>query len=131
MGIAANGHAQPCFSHLAGLGPIDQKNGFPEYYIDSNDVSAGQCLDLGCNPGLPIPDPSRPISFPDNFPVEFFYLRAVSRFDGPPPFNARYTAALEGSFGNGLVPLVGDQVVFTRIRIRIAPLIPFAVYTMP
>src|SRR5439155_1643369 len=130
MGVAANAYAQPCSTHLAGVGPIDPQNGFPEYYIDSDDLALGPCLDLDCDPGLTIPDPTRPISFPDNFPLEFYYSRAVSKIDGPGPFKALYVAALEGSFGNGQVPLAGDQVVFTRIRIRISPLMPFAEYTV-
>ena len=130
MGVAANAYAQPCSTHLAGVGPIDPQNGFPEYYIDSNDLALGPCLDLDCGPGLTIPDPTRPISFPDNFPVEFYYSRAVSKIDGPGPFKALYVAAVEGSFNNGQVPLAGDQVVFTRIRIRISPLMPFAEYTV-
>src|SRR5206468_3720797 len=69
-------------------------------------------------------------SFPDNFPVEFYYSRAVSKIDGSGPFKALYVAAVEGSFNNGQVPLAGDQVVFTRIRIRISPLMPFAEYTV-
>ena len=130
MGVAANAYAQPCSTHLAGVGPIDPQNGFPEYYIDSNDLALGSCLDLDCDPGLTVPDPTRPISFPDNFPVEFYYSRAVSKIDGSGPFKALYVAAVEGSFNNGQVPLAGDQVVFTRIRIRISPLMPFAEYTV-
>src|SRR5207244_5284250 len=57
MGVAANAYAQPCSTHLAGVGPIDQQNGFPEYYIDSNDLALGPCLDLDCDPGLTVPDP--------------------------------------------------------------------------
>src|SRR5437867_1749360 len=130
MGVAANAYAQPCSTHLAGVGPIDQQNGFPEYYLDSSGLALGSCLDLDCDPGLTVPDPTRPISFPDNFPVEFYYSRAVSKIDGPGPFKALYVAAVEGSFNNGQVPLAGDQVVFTRIRIRISPLMPFAEYTV-
>src|SRR5207249_10281420 len=88
MGVAANAYAQPCSTHLAGVGPIDQQNGFPEYYIDSNDLALGSCLDLDCDPGLTVPDPPRPISFPDPFPVEFSHSRAASQTDGRVPFNA-------------------------------------------
>src|SRR5438132_13587945 len=67
-----------CFTPLFGFGPIDPVNGFPQYYQDSNGLALQQCVDLVCDPALAIPDPTRPISFPDNFPVELFYSRAIA-----------------------------------------------------
>ena len=67
-----------CFTPLFGFGPIDPVNGFPQYYQDSNGLALQQCVDLVCDPALAIPDPTLPISFPNNFPVELFYSRAIS-----------------------------------------------------
>ena len=68
-----------CAVPLAGFGPIDPANGFPTYYQDSTALALAPCLDVVCNPALGLPDPTLPLSFPDNFPVEVFYSRAVAK----------------------------------------------------
>src|SRR5262245_45398609 len=121
-------HAQPCFTPLTSLGPVDPADGFPAYYIDSNGLPLQKCLDLVCDPALPIPDPHLPISFPDNYPVEVFYHRAIAKLAAG-TVSSTYTAALEGSFANGSVALAGDQIVFTRIRLRLLGGVPSGTYT--
>src|SRR5689334_13181822 len=67
-------------TRLKAAGPVDGLNGFPVWYKDSNNLSVGLCLDqdnplCGFLPG-DVPDPTRPISFPDNYPDEVFYMLA-------------------------------------------------------
>src|SRR5947209_5927403 len=119
-----------CFTPLFGFGPIDPVDGFPQYYQDSNGLALQQCLDAVCGGvGFVLPDPNLPLSFPDNFPVEVFYSRAISKMTVG-PILATYVAALEGSFANGNVALPGDQVVFTRVRVRILGAAPGGTYTI-
>jgi hypothetical protein len=76
-------------------GPISGENGFPVWYKDSTGTRLEACLDAadplcGFADG-DIPDPTRPVSFPDNFPDEFFYQSADSVQDvagvlGAPPW---------------------------------------------
>src|SRR5438128_2029565 len=119
-----------CFTPLFGFGPVDPVNGFPQYYQDSNGLALQPCLDAVCGgAGFALPDPTLPLSFPNNFPVEVFYSRAISVMNVG-AIKATYVAALEGSFANGAQALPGDQVVFTRIRVRILAATPGATYTV-
>ena len=100
------------------------------YYQDSTALALAPCLDAVCaGPGFALPDPNLPLSFPDNFPVELFYSRAISKMTVG-TVSALYVAALEGSFANGNVALPGDQVVFSRIRVRVSGLTPGGTYTV-
>ena len=118
-----------CAVPLAGFGPIDPANGFPTYYQDSTALALAPCLDVVCNPALGLPNPALPLSFPDNFPVEVFYSRAVAKMTAG-TVSALYTAAVEGTFLNGVVALPGDQIVFSRVRVRVAGLQPGGLYTV-
>jgi FtsP/CotA-like multicopper oxidase with cupredoxin domain len=54
------------------VGPLDEANGFPLWYKDTNNVKLELCLDpsdSNCIMG-DVPDPTKPVSFPDNFPDE-------------------------------------------------------------
>src|SRR5207244_12270518 len=133
---AARGGVPPapvaCTVPLAGFGPIDPANGFPMYYQDSTGLALAQCLDPVCaGPAFltTLPNPALPVSFPNNFPVEMFYSRAIAKTTVG-AVSVLYTAALEGTFFNGVVALPGDQVVFTRVRIRVAGLQPGGLYTV-
>ncbi|TAK59660.1 hypothetical protein [Methylobacter sp.] len=114
---------------LARVGPTNLPSptghGFPNWYQDlngtvldlclpdANDFGAAQqnaCLLVG--PGLPDP----PYSFPNNFPDEAFYFNASSLIDMPGGKRATLVLALEAAFSAGAVA-VGDQIVFTRIRV--------------
>src|SRR5438128_9479214 len=69
-----------CFTPLFGFGPIDPVNGFPQYYQDSMGLALQPCLDAVCGGvGFTLPNPNLPLSFPDNFPVETFYSRTISK----------------------------------------------------
>ena len=80
---AARTWAQPCTTPLVAVGPVSPVHGFPEYYLDANRLALQPCLDLVCDPALAVPNPAAPVSFPDNFPVETFYHRAISKLTGP------------------------------------------------
>jgi hypothetical protein len=118
---------------VVGVGPISGDNGFPVWYKDSNGVRLEGCLDgadplCGFVPGVDFPDANSPISFPNNFPEEFFYQLASSTQDvAGGAGRAVITLALEGAFGGGPVK-DGDQIAFERIRIRLSSVQPGATY---
>jgi K319-like protein len=120
---------------LVAVGPVSGDNGFPVWYKDSNGVRLEGCLDgadplCAFVPGVDFPDANSPISFPNNFPEEFFYQLASNTQDvAGGAGRAVITLALEGAFGSGPVK-AGDQMVFARIRIRLNSLQPGATYTI-
>src|SRR4051812_11587389 len=104
---------------LIAAGPISGDNGFPTYYEDSAHTRVELCLDdtdplCGFLPG-DIPNDSLPISFPDNFPEEAFYMLAGSTLDLPGGGTAVLTLGLEAAFANGVE--AGGQMVFARQRL--------------
>ena len=118
-------------SNLKQVGPINDSNGFPLWYKDSNDVKLELCLDPLDTYCALVPEDfnaNLPIIFPDNYPGEAFYQLAGTemRVDR---LRARATFALEATF-NGGEPQTGDQTVFGRIRFRIDGLKPNAEYTI-
>src|SRR5262245_8250946 len=66
-----------CRSPLASFGPIEPTNGFPAYYVDTSGLGLEACLDptsgLCLITPVDLPNPAAPVSFPGNFPEEFFY----------------------------------------------------------
>ena len=121
-------HALDCSVPLPTVGPIDPANGFPAYYQDSTNLALQPCLDTVCDPTLALPDPSQPVSFPANFPSEFFYYRAIASMNGPSGQTFQLTSALIGSFASGTTQN-GQQTVFTRLRIRATNLVAGGTYT--
>jgi hypothetical protein len=108
-------------THLLAVGPTDPTNDFPVWYKDSNNLNVGLCLDVDnpfCNIAADVPDPTQPVSFPDNFPEETFYQLANSSIALPNGTTAVLDDNLEAAFANG-GPVPGDQIVFGRVRIRI------------
>jgi hypothetical protein len=109
------------------FGPINPVNGFPDWYRDSNATEVEACLsnfDPMCNGPLEAPDPTKEVSFPDNFPEEFFYFtgEASMTANGGNDVLALYT--IEGTYGGG-----NTQTVFGRTRYRIrGGLVPGAEY---
>ena len=115
---------------------IDAANGFPSWYEDASGARVVPCLDPA-DPNCILAGftPNGPVSFPDNFPDEFFYTIADTdriRTDGcrggikRGDIRARF--ALEGAFAN-TAPAVGDQIVFGRMRITVRGMCP-GVYTV-
>lgn len=76
-----------------------------------------------------LPNPGQPVSFPDNFPSEAFYFAAEAEMETGTGERARLVLALEAAFATE-VPAEGDQIVFGRVRVRVAGLQPNAVYTV-
>lgn len=112
---------------LAQVGPVDPADGYPVYYQDANGMRLQLCRD----PGLcfyALPNPLLPASFPTNYPDEQFYyaIEAVAAGNGA---SLRYGQALEAAFANG-APAAGDQMVFSRFRLRITGLTAGSSYTV-
>ena len=104
------------------VGPVNPNNGFPDWYRDTNGVDLQPCddpQDQFCGGAVAAPDNTAPITFPGNFPDEFFYMSAdADSLTSAGGNKVLATFALEGAFGSGPVA-AGDQIVFTRIRYRI------------
>lgn len=107
--------------HLAAMGPISDRHGFPVWYEDATGLRLELCydhLDPFCNiPPEEMPDPGAPVSFPDNFPLESLWWGAEAEMDTSAG-RARLVLALEAAWA-AEETRDGDQVAFTRIRIRI------------
>ncbi len=106
---------------LIAVGPVNTEYGFPSWYEDSNKTRLELCLDAenplcGFLPG-DVPDETKPISFPDNFPHEAFYMLAGSTLDLPGGGRAVLVLGLEAAFANSVTE--GDQMVFGRQRIDV------------
>ena len=85
---------------LKQVGPIDEANGFPIWYKDTNNVKLELCTDPGdpyCIMG-DVPDPAQPVSFPDNFPDEAFWSSAESSIDAGGGDSALLVTAVEAAF---------------------------------
>ncbi|WP_019413656.1 hypothetical protein [Paenisporosarcina sp. TG20] len=115
------------------VGPINAFDGFPVWYKDNNNLR----LQLNVDPADPfsgitpadLPDPTQPVSFPDNYPSEAFYSQVEAELTTGTGERARLVLALEAAFVTE-VPRIGDQIVFGRIRIRIDGLQPNVEYTV-
>lgn len=113
---------------LTGPGSV-ATGGFPKYYQDTNGLALDICLP---KPGLErtpircimadLPNPNATISFPNNFPDEAFWWTGETTLaldiDNGVQKEALLVMAVEAAFANEL-PVEGDQVAFTRIRLRI------------
>ena len=129
--FAATGVTVKDTEGLAAVGPTSAANGFPTWYADKANTRLEPCLD-GDNPlcgFLPgdIPDATKPIAFPANFPDEFFYFLAGAELALPGGGRAVLTSGLEAAFLNAVQP--GDQVTFTRIRVVVRGATPNTEFT--
>ncbi|MFQ5614272.1 MAG: Ig-like domain-containing protein, partial [Anaerolineae bacterium] len=130
MALADHG---PPGSHLVAVGPVSPENGFPLWYKDANGLALELCLDHQnplCNflPG-DVPDPTQPVSFPDNFPGEAFWWSADAIMDtNNIGDRALVVLGLEATFVNG-IPVEGEQISFGRVRIWADTTVP-GVYTV-
>ncbi|MEV6596135.1 hypothetical protein AB0M36_04625 [Actinoplanes sp. NPDC051346] len=110
----------PRAGKLTQVGPIAE-HGFPAWFRDSNNVRLEACTTLEdplCAT-LPdeVPNPDQPVSYPDNFPGEFFYQLAGAELTLTNGVDATIGMDLEGAWAAEEVR-EGDQMVFGRIRIR-------------
>jgi len=144
-GVARDAAAQVCTNTplpAAGLGPVNPANGFPRYYDDATATAVVPCLIPGPAVGvagvcgaLDVPNRAVPVAFPANFPQEFPYWSATATMTMPTGGKALLVHTVTGSFVpnpvTGVVtPTAGLQLVFSRLRIRIAGLQPFGTYTI-
>lgn len=105
---------------LTQAGPLAE-HGFPAWYRDSNGLRLEACTTLDdplCST-LPdeVPNPDAPVSYPDNFPGEFFYQLAGAEMTLANGVDFGIGMDLEGAWAAEEVK-DGDQMVFGRIRIR-------------
>ena len=119
--------------HLTAVGPVSASNGFPTWYKDDAGTRLEPCLDpLNSLCGAladETPDPSAPVSFPDNFPAEVFYMAAGTDQALAGGGRAVSSFALEGSFASDN-PAPGDQITFGRVRFFYKGLKAGAAYTI-
>jgi hypothetical protein len=105
---------------LVSFGPL-MDNGFPTSYKDSHAVRLEACI-TGDDPLCAAAasahyNPDLPLSFPTNFPDEFFYQLASVKVPVNGAGNLLVETNLEGAFATG-PPIAGDQMVFARVRIK-------------
>jgi Fibronectin type III domain len=116
---------------LTEAGPVNPAFGFPSWYQDKTGLRLEACVDH-LNPlcGIPVaevPNPSAPVSFPGNFPGEFFYQAVDAEIALRGGGTASLVLALEGAWlQEAVVP--GDQTVFARIRVDVRDAVPGTTY---
>ena len=119
------------------VGPVDNATGYPFWWGDGgggglDPVRLELCLDDTQDPLCPVvgdrPNPAEPLSVPENFPDESFWWSAEALIDAPTGVQARLIMAQEAAFGGVGDVAVGQQVAFSRLRIRIDDLVPGATY---
>jgi hypothetical protein len=141
--------ALPAIAALQAVGPISTEHGFPVWYQDTTGLALQPCLGLNADgtgladPNCVLPlggepnfDQGLSISFPNNFPTEFFYSIADADAPkvGPAQVSLAFRYALEGAFT--VVPAVGQQIIFLRTNLRVSKvggtngLVPNSVYTI-
>ena len=116
--------------------PVTTSNGFPQWYTDANGVTVdlpvppiGDTLTAPTMIYQPLAATSNAVAQRAGFDTEAFYFNAKA---DPKNFKTAYgkivaTSGLEASYANG-TPTEGQQVVFTRIRIK-APVKVAGTYT--
>jgi hypothetical protein len=118
-------------------GPFQPQNGgFAAWYQDTHGRTVDLCLSKALSsrvpsaPGAPsymcllaaapdVFDDTQPAILPGNFPDEAFWFTAdAALVDAARGIDLTYVSAVEAAFSGG-DPLDGDQISFTRIRIRV------------
>src|SRR2546428_194110 len=140
--FAAGGAFAQNAEGLAAVGAIAPATGYPRWYLDKNGLQLGQCLDAAtpadpCVLAGTFPNPGQPISFPNNFPDEFFYWRTTTTINniGNVGGRALLVMSTQGGFGGATGTAAdgaGAQIVFARYRVRVLPngLVPGATYVV-
>lgn len=117
--------------YASAAGPVDNATGYPFWFADSAGTRLELCLDDEQDPLCPVvgerADTAAPLSLPDNFPDESFWWSAEAEIDQG-GVRARLILAQEAAFGGSGDVAIGQQVAFSRLRIRIDDLQPGAVY---
>jgi hypothetical protein len=126
VALAAPAAAAP----LTEVSPVDNATGFPFWFGDGGNQAQGLdpvrlelCLDDEQDPLCPVvgdrPSPGQPLSVPENFPDESFWWSADALIQTPAGIRARLVLGQEAAFGGAGAVAVGEQVAFSRLRIRI------------
>ncbi|MEO5660232.1 MAG: Ig-like domain-containing protein [Polaromonas sp.] len=118
---------QPGYAILERTGPIDTANGFPRWYQDTSGVAIELCLPLtaaelagGHCLLLPGDPPVVPEVFPGQFFDEHFWWQASAALTSQQnAAKALVVLGLEAAFSADVAP--GNQIAFTRIRVRLNP----------
>ncbi len=114
------------------VGPVDPRHGFPLWYQDDQGLRLALCLDTNGLCLAEIPNPTQPPSVTDtviNFPGEAFWWSSEAEIDLPGGGRARLVLAKEAAFTTEDAT-VGNQISFSRVRIRIDGITPGASYTI-
>jgi len=115
---------------LTEVGPVDNATGYPFWFGDGGDAQQGVapvrlelCLDDEQDPLCSVvgdrPSPGQPLSIPENFPDESFWWSADAVIPTNAGVKARLVMGQEAAFGGVGDVAVGQQVAFSRLRIRI------------
>ncbi|MBG6075441.1 hypothetical protein [Polaromonas sp. CG_9.11] len=124
--IAAALAGQAAHAVLERTGPIDAANGFPRWYMDTTGLNFELCLPLtpaelsgGHCLLLPGDAPATPEVFPGQFFDEHFWWQAGAALTPATGGKALLVLGLEAAFSADVAP--GNQIAFSRIRVRLAP----------
>jgi hypothetical protein len=122
-------------AELRRVGPVDPATGYPAWYQDSTGLAldlcvpnaaelvTGSCLIFASD----LPNPSRPVHFPDNFLDEHFWYNLNTSL-ATAAGNAKLIIGLEAAFPGPI--LAGTQISFGRVRIVIDVPAPGGTYTI-
>jgi hypothetical protein len=114
------------------VGPINKATGFPKWYQDSRGLRLGLCLEGPlCLERLPNPRERAFVAAKarnSNFPEEAFWWAGEASIDRPGG-GALLVMAREAAFANE-VPKRGDQMSFSRVRVRVDGLVAGGRYTV-
>ncbi|HET7414295.1 MAG TPA: Ig-like domain-containing protein [Arthrobacter sp.] len=114
----------PAGAATAGMGPVDPQTGYPMWYSDGK-VKLQLCYMAGAGCLSEPPNPTTPVSYPDNFPDEAFWFAAEATGGNL----GLYEAALEAAHANEVVR-DGDQMGFARLRFKLDNLVAGKSYTI-
>src|SRR3954468_15509170 len=126
LGITSSAHA--ALERVGPNNPAPSVGGYPAWYQDStglslefcdpansSEVSGGWCL------LLPGDVPNAPESFPANFFDEHFYFAGDATLNTAQGAKALLRVSLEGAFAGAGAVQAGQQITFTRIRVKLLP----------
>lgn len=127
--LLASSMSVPAHAVLAETGPVDEQHGFPAWFTDANNLRLELCLDGPyCLATAERPNPEDAVDFQTNFPGEAFWWAGEASMSAG-SVNALLVLAQEAAFANE-EPVNGDQVAFSRVRIRVDGLTPGGTYTI-
>lgn len=113
-------------------GPVDPRYGFPAWYQDGAGLRLEPCVENATLCPDPLPNLSLPPLVADtgsNFPDESFYWTAEVDLRPTGNIRARLILALEAAFAGAGDVAVGEQIVFSRTRLRLEGVSANTAYT--